>query len=544
MAHPTIDINSEPSLVCPNPAYNCVNYEFDCTDFLVSAGTAAQFVIDCSALSVASIAPAGVLLIASNSYLTSATENNYQRINTSAVLTSTLLASRIKAALEANSNIFTDYTVALSGAGSDIITVTAREVGVKSDFSFSYGGFAATGITNSETNGTDAVYLDNYRLIVEIWESSNGVPTKQISKESYIPNSNGLFSINIGRKVAPLLKSRFVFSLPFPSNVNFDDLISKTFMLRYGEMYSDSLDECRNRTRDFATSSEILVVNSAFQRADASDKTAEMCANEFMTNTPEYTEMCENSVGYLWIWLEDILVFPAPVGVVYSSFWEIFYTDGTSDSVIGSSLPSVPVLANGFVCVQSGWDFISFYSDPLKVASYYRVRFVVRDTALPIPTGDTYYGSKYFKIVPCCEGQVEMYFQNEYGGFDTITFTQLSSIDIAQENAVFESFLDCADAVIANDGTGAKGKGIINQSARDVFEVTSKFADSYQSRLWLREFLTSPEKYVRHTIQGESEIFSKVILVDGSAKYYSKDDNTLVLKFNYYLNEDLNLQKN
>jgi len=106
-----------------------------------------------------------------------------------------------------------------------------------------------------------------------------------------------------------------------------------------------------------------------------------------------------------------------------------------------------------------------------------------------------------------------MYFLNEFGGFDTITFNPISSIELEQENAIFESYLDCADDVIANDGTGAKGKGIINQSARDVYEVTSKFADTYQSRLWLREFLKSPEKYVRTTIQGEQEIFSKKILI-------------------------------
>jgi hypothetical protein len=545
MAHPTINITQEPSLVCPNPAYNCVKYGFECTDFKTTAATFASFVIDTTALSVVSIAPGSTIKLSGNLFTTDTT-NTFELFDASAILTAAILASNLFAAMNFNNDLFTKFDIVQTSA--TVITATARVAGVIALYDFDSTAFIGTGVTITPVSGIDADYRENYRLIVEIWESESGVPLKQISKESYIPSADGLFSINIGLKVAPLIKSRFAHTLPFsPVSWTPDDIVSKTFCIRYGESYSDTVDSCTNVLRDFVTSDQILVVNSAFQRADAASKTAQICAGEFMSNVPDFTEMCEDSLGFLSMWYGNIVSYPIPPNTEYRAFWEIFYTDGTSSTHYGVSLNPIVNTApfrNRFALLQHGGTYILFLANPLKTVDYYRARFVVVDTSVPIPTGDTYFGSKYFKMVSCCGGAVEMYFQNEFGGFDTITFNPVDNIEIEQENAIFESFLDCADDVIDTTGLGTKGKGIINQTARDVFEVTSKFADTYQSRKWLREFLTSPEKYVRTTIEGESEIFSKVIVVEGSTKYFSKDDNTLYLRFQYILNEDLNIQKN
>ncbi len=539
--HPTINLISQPSLLCPNAAYNCVKYEFEATDFKTTSATYATFVIDCSGLSVASIAPGATIKLSGNIFTTDTT-NTFELFDTSAVLTSTILAANLLAAMNFNKDIFDKYNIVVSGSGSDILTATARTIGEVTVFDFDASAFIGTGVTINDTQGINAVYRDNYRLVVEIWKTSNS-GTSKVTEESYIPNSSGLFSINIGRKVAPLLKSRFVHGLSLATS-HIDPNICSKFFVRYGELWSDGISECGTSSKNFDNTDSVRVINSAFQRADEDAKLLQICDAEFMTNTPDYTEMCENSIGYLWINLLDVAVYPAPSGITYRPFFEIFYSDGTSSIHVGSSIPDTAPFENKIACIQSGWNVISSFATVGKTPIYYRVRFVVRDGALPVPTGDTYYGSKHFTLISCCENQLEFYFLNEFGGFDTITMSQLSSIELEQDNSIFESFLDCEDETISNEGNGAKGKAIINQTANDVFEVTSKFVDTYQSRLWLREFLTSPEKYVRKTIGDESEVFSKIIVVEYSAQYYSKDDNTIVLKFKYILNENLNLQEN
>lgn len=537
MAHPTIDIIDEPDS-CPSAAYNCVKFGFQCNDFQTVAATFASFVIDCTGLSVGSIAPGGTIKISGNTF-TTGTTNDFETFDTSAVLTPAILGANLLAAMNFNSDIFTKFNI-VTNLDGDILTATARDSGVVENFIFDTTAFVGTGVTMVNTQGVDAVYRDNYRLIVEIWDF---LTLKLISKESYIPDEDGLFSINIGAKIAPLLKSSFVHAMS-SGTVQYDPNIAKEFFIRYGESYSDSLSVCGTSPKNFESSESFWVVNSAFQRADEVDKLFQLCDAQFMTNTPEYTEMCENSIGYLWIYLRNVAIFPAPPNIVYKPFYEIFYSDGTSSIHVGTDIFNFPQFNNRIAVIQSGWNVIGTFATVGKTAIYYRVRVVVRDTSVSIPTGDTYYGSKYFTLIACCDNQLEFYFLNEFGGFDTITMAQLSSIELEQESSIFESFLDCEDAVIDTTGLGAKGKSVVNQTANDVFEVTGKFVDSYQSRLWLREFITSPERYVRKTIGSENEIFSKIIVLDGSAQYYSKDDNTIVLKFKYIINESLNLQKN
>jgi len=541
MAHPSINIISEPSPICYNSAYNCVKYEFQSNLYRTSIGTFAEFVFDFSGLISSSIAPGELLNFAGNSYVTSATTNSYTTVNTSSLTNSTAAAAIIKDALSFNSKIFETFNVVVSGVNDDILTYTARQIGYIADFTFVVTSLIAAGITLNTTNPTNSVYLPNYRLIVEIWEveANSGGFLNILSKESYIPKYDGLFSINIGQKIATLIETRFVHAL-VPSSGHFDTTISTRIALRYGEVWSDSGDSCSVDLKNFATTDSVLVINSAFQRGTDVEKISRICAGEFMTNAPDFSEMCEDSIGYLWICADNIFATPVPPNISYRPFFEIFYSDGTSTIHIGASVSTA--LNQNVLCIQSGFKYISFYANPLKKVDYYRVRFVKRDSSLPIPTGDTYYGDKYFKLISCCKGQLEFYFLNEWGGYDTITMSQINSIELQQETSIFDGFLDCDDDMVSH--TGSKGKGIVNQSARDVFEATSSFLDTYQARLWLREFLTSPIKYIRTTIGNESEIFSKIVLLEGSVKYYSKDDNSLFLTFQYTLNEDINLQKN
>ena len=143
-----------------------------------------------------------------------------------------------------------------------------------------------------------------------------------------------------------------------------------------------------------------------------------------------------------------------------------------------------PALSRQIFSIPSGKTTIDALADPLKTIDFYEVRIRRNDTNPP--GGITFHGSQFFKRVSCCESSVLFYFLNEFGAFDSLLFSELDSIDLEQEFAVFEQFLDCDDSALNG------GKTMTDVSSRDVFNVTSKFVNNYQSRLWLREFLKSP----------------------------------------------------
>jgi hypothetical protein len=118
-------------------------------------------------------------------------------------------------------------------------------------------------------------------------------------------------------------------------------------------------------------------------------------------------------------------------------------------------------------------------------------------------------------------------------------FTQVDAIELSESNAVFQQFTDCEQ-----EDTLRTGKKIIDQTVDDVYSVTSKFLDNYETRRWIREFISSPIKAVKMKVQNETEILSKVIVPPGSVQYFSKDDNSLFLRVSFILNESINLQKN
>lgn len=547
MAHPTINIIEEPSLVCPNAAYNCVKFGFECTDFKTTAATFASFTIDCSALSVVSIAPGGTIQIAGNIFTTDVV-NTFELFDTQAVLTPASLTSNLFQAINLNNDLFTKYDIVQTSP--TLITATARVSGVIDNSPFDVSAFFGTGVVMLNTPGINAVYRENYRLIVELWEVINTAPlapvnlvvTNKISSESYIPNENGEFYINLGNKIAPLLSSKLWMPPFFGINPASD--LAKTFVVRYGESYSDGVSACETSPKNFATSNQFIVINSAFERQKAADYSLKLCDGGFMTNAPDYTELCEDSICYLWANLYNIVPFQNPFPVIrHEPFMEIFYTDGTSSihtyGAFGTGVfPYYQENSEKIYAIEGGGRIMSFLADPSKTVSHWRVRVVVRDTALPIPTGDTYYLSQYFKLISCCEPRPEFYFLNPYGGYDTITFTQVLNAEIESEYAIFERFTSCE-----SENTWTSGREKVNQSAFEVFEANSFFVNNYQNREWLKEFLASPIKYVRQSIEGV-EIITKIIVFDTSVLYYSKDDNNIIIKLRYAFNEDINIQKN
>ena len=544
MAHPTIDITQQPDEDCFHPAYNCIKYCFTCNDFLVAIGTKAQFTAEINPAIIGGgyVAGASVITLAGQAFASS-TQTTYNEMLTDGLFSKQQFSENIEASCIANTYLFENFSFSIV---AEVLTAIAREEGEFDDYVFSHldnvGNPIPFPMIFSSTNGSDPVYRDNYRLIIEIWECQQGVQTRRISKESYIPDANGDFCINIGEKVAPLLETTFVHKEKILNGLNsnwfYDFSISKEICLRYGELYSDDVDECNTQLRTFALTTSIVAVNSAFQREEQEDKYVQLCNDEFMTSMPDFAEFCDESLIFLWINLGAILALLDNPNKKAHPYYEFTYTDGTVDKRIGSQFIPSPLQENDdFFAVGVGIPTVSAILIPSKQLHSWRARIVIRENS--DPNTDQYFADQYFKRISCCDGQIDFYFLNEFGGIDTILMQTVTQIELQQEFAFTESFVDCEK----NDAVES-GIDTINQEAFDVFTITSRFTNDYETRLWLRQAIMSPKKWIRTTIPGQDSIFYKIIALDTSTIYYNESDNFLFLTLQYRINEDLNLQKN
>lgn len=535
MAHPTIDLLQAPPTDCPLPAYNSIKYCFKSSDYQTVVGTQATFSIELNNANLNIIAPQLNYFSVAGVSFNVGTANTYNTLDTSAAYTKAEFAANLKAMFESNDYFFQRFTFAVVG---DALVATAKEKKVQLNWTFDYSNFnPGNPVTTSQTNGTVDQYRPNYRLVLQIWSCPLDVVTDLISEEAYQVNNEGELCINIGKKVAPLLSTRFVHDLPTNSAWYVDEQIVKRFIVRYGESYADAALSCSTEARTFAFTDCIRIYNAAFQRDEAVVKNDIVCTPEFMTNTPQFSQLCEDSIAYLWINLWDVFDTPEPSGIRTHPYIDFFYTDGTTDSLLSTQF-SISPEENKIYAVAAGWNTWKSFADPNKKVSYWRIRIVVENSNT-VPTTQTFYASQYFKLVSCCEGDVEFIFLNEYGAYDTILFTQLDAIAFQSSNAVFESFLDDEE-----QDSLRGGQDVIDQFSNDVYTVTSKFVDDYKSIAWLKEFLKSTSKYVRLSVDGQSKKINKVLVQVDGVEYAKTDDNSIYLRLSYRINEDLNTQRN
>lgn len=539
MAHPTISIEKEPSLICATPAYNDVSYCFKSSSYQTATGTKATFSIELKATSLNIMPAQANFFTVAGVLLGVGAVNNYNTVDTSATYSKLEMSYHLKDMFEANNFFFQNYTFEIVG---ESIVGTARNFGIQNNFTFDFINWFNVGanvMLVSFLNGTVDEYLPNYRIVVQIWTCVDGVPIDQVSQEAYQVDENGEVCINIGRKVAPLLDTTFVHNLP--TNVAYykDEAVIKDYCIRYGELYGSDLSVCTTELRTFVVADEIRIYNGAFQRDEVIDKNAVFCdiieqknKPEFRTNTPDLTELCEDSIAYLWIDMKDVVDLP----MNHHPYWYIYYTDGTLDVLKGTQLTVSGIPESKCYAIAAGGLQMKSFANPAKKIDYWRVRMLSETVPLPL---DRICASQYFKMVSCCEGNVEFIFLNEYGGYDTVLFSRVDAIEFQSSNAVFESFLDASMENALNGG-----QDIVDLNNNDVYTVTSKFVNDYKSIAWIKEFLNSPKKYIRASVDGQEKKINKVLVQVDGVEYAKTKDNSIYLRLQYRINEYLNHQEN
>lgn len=530
--HSTIDITKQPSSTKLLPVYNCVKYGFQCNDYRLSTGTNSNFTVEMSPLETGYNDPGAYILLAGQQF-NMGTVNTYNEVNSAPTITPAQFATNLKAALEKNSYLFGLYTFQVLGT---VLLASSRDVGEVPNFDFDIVGFTTQiepTITNA--NGTNAVTRTNYNLQNQIWICDNNDNfSSRFTTENYTPQSNGAFEINIGAKVAPLVSTT-----PYPvlGDLNrfvFDENVINNIALRYGELYSEDIDECGITAREFDNTDCVLVLNAALDRSEQ-DK----IERPFLTSMPQLQPMCEDTPHYLWVNRPYLAEQIAPNTISSIDIkYIINYTDGTQSIFNSAATLAFPAGKNerdGLFAVACEYDkFFKVSATPGKTVFSWGVALRVTDNTAAV----TEFDAHLFKLQSCCDPSAEFYFLNEFGGFDTMLFTQLNTLSIGVENSLFDEFSDCEQV-----DTFETGQQLTNINASRSYVVNSKFVRKYDSEQWIEQFLKSPVKYARLQT-GDRVLIKRLTDAASTDTVYNEDDNTITLTVEFSDNELLNVQNN
>ena len=517
--HPTIDIITAPSADCPLPVWNCVQYCFRSNDFLIADGVSAGFGI----LFGTANYPDGITVALGDYVFTTATPGGSDSFSWQG--TPNQIAENFAAMLRANYEIGCLFSVdVLFGS---LVVMIAREPGFRENWIANFPVAVPPGVLNCV--GAETKLLPNYRLVIEVWKCEDGVPTDKISTLAFEPDpGTSEVCLDISRIVSNCVRTTFP-GLTGGTAVVLDNQIKAEICLRYGEIYSDDLDSCEAKTRFFEYTSPRTIINSAFQKDD-DQKIAPFCWNEsflatrFLTNRPNFAQLCQESFAWFWYCLESFLL--ELNGINFASYYVFEYTDGTTSETGGDILTQA-----GAIIVPGGLAQIGGLADPGKTVLRYSVYVVAV--------------SPFFGIIPisspviidvadggfCCCFE-EFYFLSEPGGFDTILFNCLQESDLSYKSKEFCSFEPCGGDILEG------GKGEAEAKAFEIYRTTSRFLDNYENLNWFREFLKSPDRRWRK----DGKVYKIVFLTDEVELY--RKDGFIFVEIEFILSFELNQQKN
>ncbi len=526
--HPTIDILSSPRSDCPNPVWGCIEYCFLANDYRLSGGSLTLFQI---VISSTDNYPDGIDVIIGGKPFTTNTPPGVGEFSWQGSIAD--ITASIVAMLQADFYFGCEFNVQ---GNNGLITALSRNEGLIDNFIFNFpvanppqvGVFA----------GTDNDVRENYRLIIEVWKCFEDTRTEKITTRAYQPDPNtGELCFDLAGIVASCVATTFP-GLSASTAVVLDDTIDEFICLRFGEMYSENDDTCEAKTQFFEQTSEIKIINSAFQKDDDLGISPFCWADSgtdtrFLTNRPDFAEICNESFSWLWYVLDEALysfIFVNPQFEMVA-FVNFNYTDGSND-LETISVVSVFAPAGGTIIVPTGLAQISSLSDPSKNIASYAVTMGVTIAGFnfPIPIST----SVQYKVANdgfCCCHE-EFYFLSEPGGYDTILFNCIQDIDLEYKYTEFCSYEPCEGDILEG------GKEEADAQAYEVFRATSRFIDKYENLNWLREFLKSSKRLWRK----DGKVY-KIVMLNEQIELFRKD-GFIFIDFEYILSFELNQQKN
>jgi hypothetical protein len=531
--HPQIDILSTPSLVCINPVYNCLQYCFQSNDYQQQNGVLAEFQID---FTNPTNEADGILISVAGSAFQTGTPTTFEKFQMTGgpPLTLVQIVDNFVQMLQANFDFFTNWIITrTSGVGIESVFGVARTEKAFTPYTFTFP-FTFPPAVNA-TNGSAPVYLDNYRLIVEIWDCSDAdTLTTRLSQNAYEFNpEDSQVCIDLSRNLSSLVSTTFPGLVLADDSPIKDTNICRTICLRYGQIFDEGLTDCDATPQYFETSSPIVIINSAFQKPEEVDSInsgnplmAAFCytgePTRFLTDYPAGLKVCPDSCFWLWYNLDaDLSGFTNPT---VAAFYRFFYTDNTISSSIRSSRDLSTL---GCWAVPAGECQVGYLADPLKTIEAIETTIIITDDA-PSSTIISEQFLLEIDLTACCCR--EFYFLNEKGGFDIIRFNCETNIDLNISSAEVCGFENCEGDILKG------GKAEADRRAFETFTAFGRWNEEYFDLDWFRQFLKSPIRYLRE----DGKLYKIKLLTDEIALF--RFEEKIFIELDYILSFELNQQ--
>lgn len=511
-----VELISEPDVDCPNPVTECLVWCVDSDDFIIDeCDTPSNSVID--APDAAGKAPDATEFTILNTTFTVDSGQPFTNTSFAYDLVSSVQTMENVINMITSNQVSFGYIVTGNHYGTGFqITITACECGFIDPFVFDVTPLNWTSV---ETNPTNTLDLDDtYRYLIQLM-CDDCTPLTELMAYSPIYRNgasvpqcvdlSGFIPLSTDPPEYDLLRT-----------IDIIDDATKDVYIRYG---SRTVDGCTVNYGQFATSDPVTVINSAFQINDP-DKFTPYCfdgtfgVTKFLTTNPR-REVCADE----WVWL----YYHSNVNKFYGSLVPKFVRYRKS----GAAPVDVPIgTKDGLYFIASGNNGIPLV---LNVGDSYTVQVfatIVGDFAISEEIT--------FTVVDCCcEGaNNEIYFLDAPGGYSTMRFDCLKSIDIEQEGTEVCINIPCEGTFEEKLTTGGRSSGV-----RDSKELITLYLNQPNCDEWLtffKNFKASRHHYIRSLDTNGDEIIRKLFVPPSGVRIFEKGD-LLQLTVSGYFHTDL-----
>lgn len=503
----------QPRTTCPNPKSGEVTVGVFIDDHVITYGAFKTLQLTFTS---ATVADSTTLKIAGVDLVVDSTAGFY---------TSTTFAWNVDAAtaiqafvrmIRANFN-FNDVWVIVDDATPTTVSLFWRTRGTQPADDFT----ALAGDLTIDINvpGNDPE-TEDYFLWYRLYK--DGEPVSEIRSAS-IPfdpdNPFNTVDLELSRSFGQLLETPFP-GLENMSGVEYVPEFLDVFTVRVGSV--EKLD-CVNDYKTAIESFDFKVANSIFQHYEEKEFLNHCYVKgslaKFLTDRPDCFSACFDSYEWLYIYLEQ----PAGTGIAdvetgaFKVVWTIKDSAGSILTVNEELIVFDPGVEFGVFAIPTGTnhDSVKPFLDNNSATLSVQVEFLTDVDAVQtwLPYSEVY----TYNLRGCRCNEVEIWFLNWRGGFDTINFKKIDQFDIEVDATILSSkhILDKFESLDEYFNSGAR-KGHITR-ADEIFTLLSdRISNRCGALCWIEQFLTSPLHYIRYQDANGNDKARRVVLDYGT----------------------------
>jgi hypothetical protein len=500
-----------------HPISNCLEVCLKSDSYLITAATAAQFVAEIDAV----VIPLGSVFTFFGQTFTTGIANTYNTFIWNAT-DGSQTAINIIEAFSKNALISGMYTYTNVGGTNTVLTVTWKETGLNSDFTFD--GDVSNWLVRS--SGTDAVYQEGYQFNYELWQTNpNGdlfpiLPSQSCEPILKTDGTSADTCIEFQYDIRQLLQTTFFWR---NQTIQFDKTAWGRYLVRYGDQKTKT-QGCGVDFMGVAYTPSFEVINAVCQSYEVqplpyffNGKAYKMAEYDhrlttpakFLTSRPRDKNnkiyVCKDEYINLWFYIpsSNLGNFYEVVITYFNSFESQIGTPSTYTNINpqGERIMVIPASVNNFI-------------SPPSTAASYSVQVFFDN--LPVSEILTFVSS-----CDCCTEQV--FFVCDKLGYDTMKFSRVESRSINVNQSEICLDVPCGGTISNDLQSGIKN---VNTEAYETFTLISEKMSFNDANLdWFIQFKKSESRYILRKTSDENDEAFGLILSSGDVQIYQYQDS-------------------